>query len=493
MLAACDAVVYDYLADEALLEFAPEHAARVYVGKTGAHRGAAERQSRIHAILIQRAREGQVVVRLKGGDPFVFGRGGEEAEELRRAGVRFEVVPGISSMIAAPAYAGIPLTHRDINTAFACVTGHEDPNRPSHRTDWSALAGLASRGGTLLIVMGVKHLRRNLRFLCDHGVAPELPAALVRWGTKPNQQTVAATVGTLADEVERAGLGPPAVVVVGEVVRLREELAWFEQRPLVGKRVLITREARKTRALADEIRALGGMPVEVPSIAIVPPETWAEVDAGLGALGETDWVVWTSANAVRVVLDRAWELGLDARIWAGAKLACVGASTAQALEAYGLRADVVPDRHISEGLFEAIQARGPLNGARVWMPHAERGRMTLKNALEEAGACVDRVVAYRTVTPDPEQAPIAPRERLEADPIHVALFASPSAVHGLAELVGEAALQTCLRDAIVACIGPVTARAARDQGLDVAVVPQTYTIAHMMRSVIDRVQAERSA
>ncbi|MEL6180805.1 MAG: uroporphyrinogen-III C-methyltransferase, partial [Myxococcota bacterium] len=431
VLSTCDAVVYDYLADEALLDFAPPHAERVYVGKTGAHRGAINRQQRIHDILIHRAQQGQRVVRLKGGDPFVFGRGGEEAQVLREAGIRFEVVPGVSSAIAAPAYAGIPLTHRAINTSVAFITGHEDPNRGPGRTDWEALAHVAARGGTLVILMGVKRLERNMRFLLDHGVPPEMPVAVVRWGTKPSQRTVVGQVSTIAAQAAQLGLRPPAVVVVGSVVDLREQIQWFEQRPLLGKRVLITRASDKARALGRELRAQGAIPIELPAIAIEPMPDLTPLDEALTHLERTAWLLLTSANTVRVVMERLDALGLDARALAPVRLGCVGRATAQALRGHGLRADAMPtERHTSAALAQHLVTHHPMAGTRILLPQSALARGELEQVLTEAGAQVDAMSVYRTVVPrdtDPEML-----EQVRSGLIDVATFASPSAVRNLA-------------------------------------------------------------
>ncbi len=353
-LASADVVVYDYLANPALLVHAPPGAERIYVGKkAGSHTLS---QDEISALLVKFALAGQRVARLKGGDPFVFGRGGEEALALVEAGVSFEVVPGVTSAVAAPAYAGIPVTHRGLASSFAVITGHEDPTKEESAVDWPRLA---TGVDTLVFLMGVGNLPRIVEQLLAHGRPADTPVALVRWGTMPDQQTVSGTLVDITEKVKAAGLRPPAVTVVGPVAELREHLCWFEKRPLFGQRVLVTRTRQQASALSAQLRALGAEAIELPTIRIAPPEDWAPLDATIATLAVFDWIVFTSVNGVGHFWARLEAAGLDARALHGVRLAAIGPATAAELEARGLRADYVPD-----------EVRG--RGCRCWA--GRRGR-----------------------------------------------------------------------------------------------------------------------
>jgi len=488
LLERCDVVVCDHLADKSLLDLVPEGAERIYMGKSGAHSGAAERQEQIHALLVERAQRGLQVVRLKGGDPFVFGRGGEEAQVLAAAGVRFEVVPGVSSAIAAAAYAGIPVTHRVHNTSVAFLTGHEDPNGAEGRTDWTALSAIAAAGGTLVILMGIKHLARNMDFLVDHGVPAETPAAVVQWGTRPDQRTVVATVGSMAAAVAGAGLGPPAVTVVGRVVELRQELAWFERRPLAGLRVLVTRGEQQSDAMIGALRELGALPVVLPTIEIAPPLDAGPLEAAVDSLSAWDGLLLTSANAVEAFFGALTASGLDSRALAGVELGVVGTATAAALAKHGVRPDVVPPENVSDALAEALVAGG-VSGRRFLLPQAAQGRPTLARALREAGATVDVVTAYRTIAPTHPNPDLL--RRLKAGELDVLTFASPSALRNLAGMLGEEELRRVADAAVVVCIGPVTAQAAHTLGVRVDVVPGDFTVDAMLDALVAHVAGRR--
>lgn len=488
LMATCDVILFDHLADESLLALARDDAQLVYVGKTGAHRGADNRQQHIHDLLIEHAAAGRSVVRLKGGDPFVFGRGGEEAQALRAAGIPFEVVPGISSAIAAPAYAGIPVTHRNHNTALAIVTGHEDPRLPHHRTNWRALASFAASGGTLVVLMGVKNLARNVSFLLDEGVAPTTPAAMVRWGTRPDQRVIQGTLETIVAIRQANALRPPAVLIVGPVAALRDQLAWFKVGPLQGRRVLVTRSAAGSRRFAAALRGVGAQPIVLPTLDFAPPLDVSPLDDALNRINSYHWIAWTSARGVRATLDRLMHHPADVRALASAKLACVGSATAEALKDYGLKADLCPPkataaqlaRHLIEHV-EQSQDAPPPSKLRVLAPLAAAARPDLALGLTRAGAQVDQVVAYRTVVP-----PQAPRKASEAvlnGQCDVWTFASPSALENLQALLGGVRLRDLVGDSTVACIGPVTAQAAEDAGLTVHVVPDRHTTSALIEAL----------
>ncbi len=481
-LSKADVVVYDYLANPVLLDRARTDAERVYVGKQGGRPSMS--QDEINRILVERGQAGKTVVRLKGGDPFIFGRGGEEAEALAAAGVAFEVVPGVTSAIAAPAYAGIPVTHRDFVSTVTFVTGHEDPEKTSSSIDWAGLA----HGGTLVFFMGVKTLPGIVQQLVSHGRPPDTPAAVIRWGTRPEQETVVGTLAGIVEQVRARGIEPPALTVVGEVVRLRERLNWFEGKPLFGRRILVTRAREQASVFAEGLREQGAVPVEFPAIEIRPPDSWAEVDAALERLGGYDWMVFTSANAVRFLLERLRASGRDVRALGAARICAIGPSTAAALEALGLRVDVVPPEYRAEAV-AAVSAMEDLRNRRVLYPSAKGARDVVPRALVAAGAKVDVVTAYQNVLPGGGAAAEV-RALLENGTIDAVTFTSASTVRNLVELLGERDAPALLARTVVAAIGPVTAEAARAAGLRVDLVPESYTIPALTRALVARFARE---
>ena len=473
-LAAADVVIYDYLANPALLAHAQPEAARIYVGKkAGCHTLS---QDEINALLVKRALAGQQVARLKGGDPFVFGRGGEEALALAQAGVPFEVIPGVTSAVAAPAYAGIPVTHRGLASSFAVITGHEDPTKGESAIDW---ARLATGVDTLVFLMGVGNLPRIVEQLVAHGRPPETPVALVRWGTTPSQQTVGGTLADIVERVKAAGLRPPAVTIVGPVAALRETLHWFESRPLFGQRVLVTRTREQASALSARLRALGAEAIELPTIRIVPPEDWRPLDEAVALVSRYDWIVFTSASGVRFFWERLAGAGMDARALSGVRLAAIGPATAGALAAHGLRADYVPSEYVAEAIAAGM---GDVQGQRVLLPRADIARPALANLLRQGRAEVVEVTAYRTLKPTVDTGKL---DELLAQ-VTVATFTSSSTVRNLAAMAQDANLdlQRLLGKAAIACIGPITAQTARELSLPVHVMAEEYTIDGLVEALI---------
>ncbi len=443
LLAQAEVVVYDRLADPSLLDLAPAAAERVNVGKAP---GNVEMdQDGINAVLVDRGKAGKLVVRLKGGDPFVFGRGGEEAEVLAAAGVAFEVVPGITSAIAAPAYAGIPVTHRGLSTHVTVVTGHEDPAKGTTDTDWDALA---RAGGTLVILMGAGRIGDLAARLVAGGRSPDTPVAAVRWGTRPEQRTLRATLATIGD----AGVRPPSAIVVGPVAAL--DLTWFESRPLFGRTIVITRAREQASALRVRLEALGAAVIELPSIALEP------VDVSLPDLTRYGWLVLTSANGVAAFFDRGLEpAGLDARALAGLRVAAIGRGTADALAGQGIRADLVPPRFVAESLLEAFpDPASP--GEPVLLARAEQARDVLPEGLAAKGYEVDVIPVYRTVRAAPATEDL---DRVRTGAIDAITFTSSSTVANFCDLVGP------LPDPqpLVVSIGPVTSTTARERSLRV--------------------------
>lgn len=472
LLSRADAVVYDALANPVLLERSPSDAERVYVGKRGGEH--TRTQEEINALLVELARRHAVVVRLKGGDPFVFGRGGEEALALVEAGVPFEVVPGVTAGVAAPAYAGIPVTHRGLASSVTLATGHEDPEKAESDLDWGQLARGA---GTLVFYMGVGRLRANFDRLVEAGRPADTPAAVVEWGSRPRQRVVSGTLRTLPGLVEEAGIGAPAVVVVGEVVRLRERLAWFEARPLFGKRVVVTRARAQASDFAATLEALGAEVVQFPTIRITDPADPEPLRRAAGEADRFDWIVFTSVNGVGRFWTALREAGLDTRSLAGVSLCAIGPATAAAIEMEGARADLVPERFVAEGVVEALLQETGLQGSRVLLPRAEEARSVLPESLREAGAEVVEVTAYRTV-PDGSEAELL-RQRLRAGEIDLVTFTASSTVRNYVGLLGAET-----GGARVASIGPVTSATARELGLPVHVEAEEHTIPGLMRAVL---------
>ncbi|MHB1133998.1 MAG: uroporphyrinogen-III C-methyltransferase [Chloroflexota bacterium] len=470
-----DVLVYDRLVDERLVTLHKSDAELIYVGKEADRHTL--RQGEINELLVARARSGRAVVRLKGGDPFIFGRGGEEAEALVAAGVPFVVVPGITSAIAAPAYAGIPVTHREIASSFAVVTGHEDPTRPESRLDWQRLAQGAD---TLVFLMGVERLAAVAEQLTRHGRAATTPAALVRLGTRPEQETLIGTLGDIAERAAAVGLRPPAVLVVGEVVRLRERLRWFDRQPLFGRKVLVTRAREQASTLTTLLESKGARVWELPTIAFVRPPDFGPAESALQSLARYDWVVFTSANGVERALEQLMSQRCDARAFGSCRLAAIGPATAAALAQYGLRADYVPTEFVAEAVAAGLRRHG-IAGKRVLLARAAQARPLLAEQLRAAGAEVDDVALYDTVLP--LSVPAEALALLRAGEFDALTFTSSSTARHFVALLGETDLAAMLAKTTVACIGPITAATARELGLRVDVQAQEYTIPGLVRAL----------
>jgi len=469
LIASADAVFYDRLIPPGALDGAREDAELVYVGKAPGQ--PAVPQEEIGERLIEAARAGKSVVRLKGGDPFVFGRGGEEGEALRAAGVEFEVVPGVTAGVAASAYAGIPVTHRDDASAVAFVTGHEDPEKKESAIDWGALSRFP---GTLIFYMGVKRLASNAAALIAAGRDAGEPAAAIERGTMEGQRVVVATLGTLAEAVEREGIGAPALIVVGEVVRRREDLAWLERRPLHGRRVIVTRARAQASGLAAKLRGLGAEVVELPAIRIEPRIGSEEVRRAVDSIRDYALVCLTSPNGVRLLFEAMHEAGLDARALANATVAAIGPGTSRALAKRGIAADVVPERFVAESLVEAL-GEVEVSGRRVLVARAAEARDVIPEHLSGRGAEVDVVALYETVREEPD--PSAVEAAQGADYV---TFTSSSTVRNLTEALGE----RFPHSARVVSIGPVTSEAARNAGLDPHVEAERHDIDGLLTALL---------
>jgi uroporphyrinogen III methyltransferase/synthase len=475
-LREADAVVYDSLAPRELLELAPDRAERINVGKRG-HDSPTRPQQEITELLVSLAREGKTVVRLKGGDPFVFGRGGEEVSACRDAGIPFAVVPGVSSVVGALAYAGVPVTDRRYGASFAVVTGHKDPTQVTEDTRWEALGSAVD---TVVILMGMKNLESIVVRILAGGRDPATPAAVVTHGTLPEQVVVEAPLGELVARVREAGVSAPGVVVIGDVVRLRDALSWYERRPLFVKRVLVTRAREQADELVSALRAAGAQAVLEPMIRLLPPVDPSQALKALPRLGSYDALVLTSANAVRFTARRAAAANLrltDAEV----TVACVGPRTAEAARAQGFAVVVVPEsRYDGEGLLAAIEKQLPPAGRRFLLPHAAGARDVLRRGLEAAGAPVDAVEIYRSAPPQTDGAGL--RAQLCTGRLHALTFTSPSTVRNFVALLDPASREAVARCRI-ACIGPVTAEALRREGFEPDVVPERAGAADLVAAL----------
>jgi uroporphyrinogen III methyltransferase/synthase len=469
VIAEADAIFYDRLIPPGALDGARADAELVYVGKQPGVPSVP--QEEIGERLIEAARAGNSVVRLKGGDPFVFGRGAEEGEALREAGVEFEVVPGVTAGVAATAYAGIPVTHREDASAVAFVTGHEDPEKSETALDWVALARFP---GTLVFYMGVKRLAENAAELIAAGRDPSQPAAAIEKGTMEGQRTVVATLGTIAEAVEREAVGAPALIVVGPVAARRERLAWLERRPLHGRRVVVTRARAQASRLAATLRGLGAEVVELPAIRIEARLDGPEVRQNVAAIAEYSLVCLTSPNGVRLLFEALAGAGLDARALAGATVAAIGPGTARALAARGIVADVVPERFVAEALVEAL-SEVEVDGRRVLVARAAEARDVLPDALRERGAEVDVVALYETVREEPDAATVEAAQAAD-----YVTFTSSSTVTNLTEALGDRFPAA----ARVVSIGPVTSDAARAAGLSVDVEAERHDVQGLLAALL---------
>ncbi|MFH1078696.1 MAG: uroporphyrinogen-III C-methyltransferase [Pseudomonadota bacterium] len=469
-----DVLIYDHLVSEELLSHAKNSIRLIYAGKQGGDHTLT--QDEINRRLVEEAGQGKIVARVKGGDPFIFGRGGEEAEVLAKAGIPFEIVPGVTSAIAVPSYAGIPLTHRGYTSTVAFVTGHEDPDKEHSDIDWGALADI----GTLVFLMGVKNLPKIVAGLIAHGKAPETPAALIRWGTTADQETLTDTLAKIAQRAEEKQFLPPAIFVVGRVVDLCESLDWFEKKPLFGKGVVITRPDAQAADMQELLRQQGARTIAFPTIRIVEPESWQALDEALKHLESYHWIIFTSANGVRFFFRRLQETGRDLRDLKGIRICTIGPATASTLEIMGIRVDLVPDSYVSEGVIKAFEKHN-LNSRKILLPRAETARDVIPEGLAGLGAAVDVVTVYRTVASGQK------KEKLEsliaAGKVDVITFTSPSTVtHFMDIMEKDFKLPPQVR---TACIGPVTAAAMKKAGLPVDIMREEFTIPGLVAAMIE--------
>ncbi|PIE69077.1 MAG: uroporphyrinogen-III C-methyltransferase [Deltaproteobacteria bacterium] len=486
LLERAEVIVYDYLANKKLLKHVPREAEFIYAGKKGGGLHAFTQEG-INKLLVEHAKSGKIVVRLKGGDPFIFGRGAEEIEELVAENIDFEVVPGVTSATAAATYAGIPITHRNYTASVAFVTGHEDPLKKYSNIHWDKLA---TGAGTIVIYMGIKNLPDIAAKLIHHGRDPETPVAVIRWASTPEQRSVEGTLATIADIVQKAGITPPALVVVGEVVRLRQTIDWYEKRPLFGKKIIVTRTREQSSELITRLEENGGDCLECPTIHIEPLPQYDLLDQAIDTITTYQWLLFTSLNAVTYFFRRLGEKGLDSRALAGPKIGVVGQTTADELMKYGLRADLIPQQFTGEGLARALVAEG-VQGDRILLPRAQEAREILPRILEENGASIETVPVYRNVPPQGRKEDL--RETLSKGDINMITFTSSSTVTHFLTMIDasdENELQELLQGVNIAAIGPITADTLRKNGLEVHVQPERYTIIDMVQAIVDHYQGD---
>lgn len=473
ILERADVIVYDYLVNPALLKHGKEDARVHYVGKKAGQREAS--QSEINSLLVRSAKEGHIVARLKGGDPFVFGRGGEEAQALQKENIPFEIVPGVTSASSVPAYAGIPLTHRDYTSSFAVVTGHENPKKNGTSIPWKAL----SKIGTVVFLMGVRNLASNMKKLIKAGRSKNTPAAIITWGTYPSQVTVTGTVGDIPKKVKkRKDVGAPAILVVGEVVNLRDIANWYETKPLFSKRVLVTRPKDQAGHFAGLLESQGAEAVLYPTIEIKPPASYRTLDRAIRNISDYDWILFTSVNGVTRFLDRLRKKGKDLRELYGIKVGAIGEKTAEELEHAGISVDEVPSDFRAEGLIEIFSV-AQVKGKKFLIPRAKAARTILPDTLRKMGAQVDVAPAYETVAPEKSET-AAIKRLIKGGGIDVVTFTSSSTAKNFFEQVGKIPKGT-----VIASIGPITAGTVRELGYDTEIMPDKYTVEELTRAISD--------
>lgn len=471
LIGRADVVIYDYLCNPEVLQWAPERAEIVYAGKkAGAH---TFKQDEINALLVEKTRAGHQVVRLKGGDPFLFGRGGEEAQALAAASLPFEVVPGVTSAIAAPAYAGIPVTHRGLTSHVTFFTGHEDPEKNESSIDFEALARL---GGTQVMLMGVERIDAIARQMMEHGVGPDLPVALIRWGTTSRQEIIRGTLRDIAQLVAEKNFAPPAVAVFGEVASLGAKLPWQEGRPLAGKRIVVTRTRKQAGALSDQLRDLGAEVIELPTIRIEPPRDLRAFAELVQDAHTYDWIVFTSPNGVSAFFEMFYKLYDDAREIGGVRIAAIGPATAQRVRDFHLKVDLQPEEFVAEAVVREFQKQGDLGNLRILIARAEEARDLLPKGLGALGAIVDVAITYRTVaeTNDRTEA----RSRLASEGADMITFTSSSTVENYLALglPWPQGMQ-------VASIGPITSKTARERGLTIGVEAVRHDVPGLVEAI----------
>ena len=467
LIETAQTIVYDYLADSRLLSLANDEAELIYVGKqAGQH---TMPQDEIDALLVKLVRSGKTVVRLKGGDPFIFGRGGEEALALAHASLPFEIVPGITAGAAVPAYAGIPVTHRGLATSVSFITGHEDPTKNQSQINWNALATI---GGTLVFYMGVKNLPLITQQLIDHGMPTDTPAAVIANGTKSAQRSVTGTIATIADIAQKAAIKPPAITVIGQVAALQDQLQWYEAKPLLGKSIAITRARAQASSLAEKLQHMGANVIEFPTIKIEPPTNTEPLEVAIVDINQYDWIVFTSVNGVDAFFNTLYELGLDIRRISTQKFCAIGPATAERIRHFGIIADLMPEKFVAESIADAFLAKGGLAGQKVLLPRADIARSTLVELLEAMDAQVTNVEAYKTVPDTGNKDQLT--KLLEDDQLDWITFSSSSTVRNFFDVIPPESLTG--KKVQIASIGPITSKTIYEYGISCFKEADSYTL-----------------
>jgi uroporphyrinogen III methyltransferase / synthase len=473
-----DVIVYDYLVNSVLLRNARKDVELIYVGKKGNQH--TMEQDDINQLLVDKANENKIVTRLKGGDPYVFGRGGEEAIVLKDNNIAFEVVPGITAAIASPNYAGIPVTHRTCTSTFGLITGHEDPTKDQSDVDWEKLStGL----GTLTFYMGIKNLPNIVNQLVKHGRSADTPVAVIRWGTTTHQETV---TGTLATIVEIAkDIKPPAITIVGEVVNLRDQLNWFESRPLFGKTIIVTRSRDQASVFSDQLIELGANVLEYPTINITDPDDFGPLDRELENLDSTDWLIFTSVNGVDAFFNRIFELGRDVRDLKGVKICSIGPSTTERIKGFHVSIDCQPPKYVAESVVEALKKVEDIKGKRFLMPRTDIARSYVPEELRKLGAEVSDIVAYKTVLATDGDNIVL--DKLKDGEVDIVTFTSASTVKNFVKIIGEDNLSAFKDNVQFASIGPITNESAEKMDIDISIKAEEYTIPGLVQAIVEKV------
>ena len=482
-LERADVVIYDYLANKRLLRFCRPETEFVYAGKKEGK--VTLSQDQINALLIEKAQLGEIVVRLKGGDPFIFGRGGEETEALTTAGIPFVVVPGVTSPIGVAAYAGIPLTHRDYSSTLSIITGSNEQGKEDAHIDWEKIA---SRSGTLIFLMGARKLKRITENLIKYGKDPNTPIAVIQWGTTSRQKTWTGTLNTIVDIAAKENIKPPALTIVGEVVNLKPHTDWYETLPLFGKTIVITRPEEQSESFVNGLLERGAEPFLFPVIETVPPDDWKPLDEAIQKLDTYDGLIFTSVNGVKFFMRRINDLGKDVRELKGLRLYAIGSKTEKEVNALGIKVDVVPENFVAESLLDSL-GKESVKGKRFLLPRAAVARETLPDQLRKRGAEIDVPAAYRTVRPQTDAAELS--RRIKEGSVHAVTFTSSSTVTHFMELIGEE-LKPQLENIPIACIGPVTAKTAEKAGLNVAIMADEYTVDGLIHALEEHFRSRSS-
>ncbi|MFP6637924.1 MAG: uroporphyrinogen-III C-methyltransferase [Nitrospinaceae bacterium] len=471
-LQKADVVLYDHLVNPEMIRFTKKSAEMIYVGKKGGI--ASMEQERINRLLISKAHENKIVVRLKGGDPFIFGRGGEEIQAIQAAGIPFIIVPGVTSVTGVAAYVGIPLTHRHLSSTLSIITGSNEKNQGDIHIDWEKIA---SRSGTLVFLMGARKLPQIVEKLIHFGKNPDTPIAIVQWGTTARQKTWIGTLGTIMEISAKDKILPPALTIIGEVVNLKPTIEWYEQLPLFGKTIVVTRKGDQANSMIDRLHELGAEPFFFPVIETIAPDDWTPLDNALKTLSKYDGLIFTSANGVRFFAERLKAVEQDIRELKGVRIFTIGPKTAEAVRDLGIRVDVVPENFVAESLIASMEN---IKGQRFLIPRATVAREILPEQLRKMGAIVDVAPTYQTVLPS--QPVDALEKRLKEGSIDVITFTSSSTVTNFLTLIGKKLLPE-VKKVTIACIGPITAKTAREAGLNVKIMPEQYTVSSLMDAI----------